>query len=70
LRFSSRLLAGRIAAQINQSQVIGDSFRIIEMKQGGGRASTCGNAFNQSTIKSKMAMPSLLTRIKEEDDFV
>jgi hypothetical protein len=64
------LLAGRIVAQINQSKAVGYSFRIIEMKQCNCRAATCGNAFNQCDIEAKMAMPSLLTWIEEEDDFV
>ncbi len=57
-------------AKINQPKAVGHSFRIIEMKKSDCSAPTCGNAFNQSAIEAKMAIPSLLTWIEEEDDFV
>ncbi len=56
--------------QINQPKAVGHSFRIIEMKKSDSSATTCGHAFDQSAVEAKMAMPSLLTWIEEEDDFV
>jgi len=64
------LLSGRIVAQINQPKSVGHPFRIIEMKKSHSRATTCGNAFNQSAVEAKMAIPSLLTWMEEEDGFV
>jgi hypothetical protein len=40
------------------------------MKKRHSCATTCGSAFDTSTIEAKMALPSLLTWIEEEDDFV
>jgi len=57
-------------AKINQPKAVGHSFSIIEMKKSDSSATTCGNAFNQSAIEAKMAIPSLLTWMKEGDDFV
>jgi len=48
-------------AQINRPKAVGHSFRIIEMKKSDSSAPTCINAFYQSTIEAKMAIPSLLT---------
>ena len=57
-------------AQINQPKAVGHSFRIIEMKKSDSSAPTCSNAFNQRAIEAKLALPSLLTWIEEENDFV
>jgi hypothetical protein len=57
-------------AQFNQPEAEGHAFSIIEMKKGDSSTLTCGNAFNQSAIEAKMALPSMLTRMKEEDDFL
>lgn len=57
-------------AQFNQPEAEGHSFSIIEMKKSDSRTATSDNALNSSTIEAKMATPSLLTRMKEEDDFL
>ena len=64
------LLSGGIMAKINQPKAVGHSFRIIEMKKRGSSAPTCGNALDKTTVEAKMAIPSLLTWIEEEDDFL
>lgn len=65
-----RFLSDRIVAQFNQPEAESDSFSIIEMKKSSSRTPTCGNAFNQSAIEAKMATPTLLARMKEEDDLL
>ena len=56
--------------QLNQFKAKGNSFGIIKVKQSNGGTPTCGNAFDQSAIETKMAIPSLFTRIEEEGDFL
>jgi hypothetical protein len=55
-------------AQINQPKAVGHSFSIVEMKKRDSRTTTGGNAFDTTTVEAKMAIPSLLTWIEEEDN--
>ncbi len=69
LGYAGLLLMG-IVADVNQSKSVGHPLSLIEMKQRGSGATTRGNAFDPTTIEAKMAIPSLLTRIEEKDDFL
>ena len=63
-------LSGRIVTKSNQPQSIGYPFGIIEMEESDRRTPTGGNAFNQTTVEAKMAMPSLSAWLEEEDGFL
>ena len=57
-------------ANINQAESVGYPFSIVEMKKSDCSATAGGNALDTATVEAKMAIPSLLTWMKEEDDFV
>ncbi len=57
-------------ANVNQPKAVGHPFGIIEVKKSDSCATTCGHAFDKTTVEAKMAIPSLLTWMKEEDDFL
>jgi hypothetical protein len=56
--------------KINQPKPVGHTFSVIEMKKNGSSATTRGNALDTTTVEAKMAIPSLLTWIEEEDSFL
>ena len=57
-------------AKINQPKSVGHPFSIVEVKKSDRCATTGGNAFDKTTVEAKMAIPSLLAWMKEEDDFL
>ena len=63
-------LSGGIVAKINQPKSVGHPFSIVEVKKSDRCATTGGNAFDKTTVEAKMAIPSLLAWMKEEDDFL
>ncbi len=56
-------------ANLNESKSIGHSFCIIDMEKSDGCAVTCSNAFDKRAVETKMAIPFLLTWMKEERYF-
>jgi hypothetical protein len=59
---------GRIVAKGNQPEAVSHPFGIIEMKKRGSGAPTRASTFDTTAVEAKMAIPSLLTRVEEEDD--
>ena len=57
-------------AKINQPNSVGYSFSIVEAKKCDCSATTGGNALDTTSVEAKRAMPSLLTWMKEQDDFL
>jgi hypothetical protein len=55
-------------AKGNQPEAVSHSFGIIEVHKRDCGAPAGGNAFDATAVEAKMATPSLLARIEEEDD--
>jgi len=65
-----RFLSGGIVAKINQPKSVGQPFGIVEVKKRDCSTTAGSNVLDKTTIEAKMAFPSLLTWMKEEDDFL
>ena len=65
-----RALTGRIVAKGDQPEAVSLPFGIIEVKKPDSGAPTGGNPLDTTAVEAKMAIPSLLTWIKKEDDFL
>ena len=63
-------LPGWIVANINQPKSVGYPFSIVEVKKRDCSATAGGNTLDKTTVEAKMAIPSLLTWMKEENDFI
>ena len=57
-------------AERNQPEAVRYPFGIIEVKKRDSGAPTGGNPFDTTAVEAKMAIPSLLSWVEEEDDFV
>ena len=57
-------------AESNQPEAVRYPFGVIEVKQRDRGAPTRGNPLYPTAVEAKMAIPSLLPRVEEEDDFV
>ena len=51
----------------NQPEAVRYPFGIIEVQKRDRGAPTGGNAFDATAVETKMASPSLLSRVEEED---
>lgn len=67
---SIKLLMWGIVTNIYQSKTEGHPLRVIQVKKSSSCSPTCGNAFNTTTVESKMAMPSLIARMKKQGNFI
>jgi hypothetical protein len=57
-------------AKINHTESVDHQFWVVEVKKRDRGATAGGNAFDTTAVEAKMAIPSLLARIEEQDDFL